>query len=714
MDDGQNSRPADSHSGRPPYPLASRRRVLAWTAAVAVAAGGAQLSLFPAWSVTAAPAPDCVPDSGEVTCTYEPHEGDQLFTVPAGVDRITVTALGAGGYGGSFGAKVTGTLGVRPGDILHVMVGGTGIRQSGGFNGGGPGVGPKGGGGGGATSLQACSGTDIQCTSSYGSADEPRLLVAGGGGGSGARASGTITVGGNASGASSDFVAAHGGAGGTFGIAGGGGGSGSTAAGGDGAADSGGGAGGVDSIAEGTFGGRGGAARSDTAGGGGGAGTAGGSGGGGGAASVGRGGQAQGPTLISYVNGGSGGLIPVSTPTFVTGGNGGFGTGGAGAQPPNTAASASATPTVSSSNGAGGGGGGYTGGGGGALGIASDAGGGGGGAGSSYVSPAVTDARAGTADDVTGSLTITYTTAPMLTPATVPPAMVGQQIPPTQLVSAQGGTPPYHYTVDGTLPPGLSVSEDTATLSGTPTAANPRGSDGYVFTVHLTDARGRTADQPFHLPVAPAGTTTTLSGSLNPPTAGRPVLLTATLTGAQHPTGTVTFTDSVYGTLCADVPLSGTAAACPSGILTAGSHSFTATYSGDLDNSSSSGTLDQRAAYGVGPFQPPISPSEVNRVKAGQSVPVKFVLLGNPGLGILNAAPTISSHPCAGGVPSTEVETASSADTGLVSLYDPATDTTTYTYVWKSPKNAAGCATFTLPLNDRPITTAPTIEFRYR
>lgn len=117
--------------------------------------------------------------------------GDHSYKVPAGVRRITVTAVGAGGgnctpgHGGK-GAAITATVRVSPGETLVVGVGGPGsgcnkVPASGGFRGGGTGGagntshGSPGAGGGGASFV--APGTSSRHFSQA-------LVVAGGGGGS--------------------------------------------------------------------------------------------------------------------------------------------------------------------------------------------------------------------------------------------------------------------------------------------------------------------------------------------------------------------------------------------------------------------------------------------------------------------------------------------------------------------------------------------------
>jgi len=92
--------------------------------------------------------------------------------------------------------------------------------------------------------------------------------------------------------------------------------------------------------------------------------------------------------------------------------------------------------------------------------------------------------------------------------------------------------------------------------------------------------------------------TTTLATSLTPSTLGTNVTFTATVT-ATSPTGPVTFKDgasSIAGCLAVALAGSGNVrtAKCSTASLTAGTHSITAVYAGDLTNSSStSGVLSQ-------------------------------------------------------------------------------------------------------------------------
>ena len=75
-------------------------------------------------------------DDGTNVHTFTHTGGPQSWTVPAGVSRIAVYLIGAGGGGarpsagdGGAGGFTSGTLGVVPGEVFDVIVGGGGVRQ---------------------------------------------------------------------------------------------------------------------------------------------------------------------------------------------------------------------------------------------------------------------------------------------------------------------------------------------------------------------------------------------------------------------------------------------------------------------------------------------------------------------------------------------------------------------------------------------------------
>lgn len=115
-------------------------------------------------------------------------------------------------------------------------------------------------------------------------------------------------------------------------------------------------------------------------------------------------------------------------------------------------------------------------------------------------------------------------------------------------------------------------------------------------------------------------------------------------------------------------------------------------------------------SYPFGGFRAPVDAAPVvNQVKAGSSVPVKFSLGGDRGLGVVTAgSPTVSLHPCDGSAATDAIEQTTTANQGLT--YDAPSDT--YTYVWKTSKSWSGqCGTFSLRLDDY---TAHTAQFSFK
>lgn len=152
-----------------------------------------------------------------VTQTFEYAGAPQTFTVPSGVTHIQVDAYGAagGGPGGGFssgglGGRATAEIGVTPGEVLQVNVGGAGGDGApmtlipGGFNGGGDAdcsnSGSGGGGaGGGASDIRRDANGD------GGYALSERLVVGGGGGGAGGAADSNGGSGGGTAGGAGGF-----------------------------------------------------------------------------------------------------------------------------------------------------------------------------------------------------------------------------------------------------------------------------------------------------------------------------------------------------------------------------------------------------------------------------------------------------------------------------------------------------------------------------
>ncbi|MGO9879185.1 MAG: hypothetical protein ACLPSM_07500 [Acidimicrobiales bacterium] len=246
--------------------------------------------------------------------TYSYTGGPQSFTVPPGVETVTIDALGAqggsdGGAGGLGGEGIT-NLAVTPGQVLQVDVGGAGGPGPGGsgWNGGGASGSSDAGGGGGASDLRTgtCAAT-LSCAFSTG-------VVVGGGGGGGSTGHLYNWSGGTGGGSAGGSGAVQAGSGGTQTGGGAGGGAGAFCAPSD--------VGSAGNAGEGGVGGPDDFANSCNGGGGGGGGYFGGGGGGDaqGEASSGGGGSGYGQMLLSGVQSGNGVVVISYEPTLCSAG----------------------------------------------------------------------------------------------------------------------------------------------------------------------------------------------------------------------------------------------------------------------------------------------------------------------------------------------------------------------------------------------------------
>ena len=127
--------------------------------------------------------------------------------------------------------------------------------------------------------------------------------------------------------------------------------------------------------------------------------------------------------------------------------------------------------------------------------------------------------------------------------------------------------------------------------------------------------------------------TVTATSSLNPSVFGTSITFSASLTAAlaDNATGTVQWMDGATP-IGSPVPVASAGASMPFSILTAGTHSITAVYGGDLDFSSSTSKalkqiVETPAPYGV------VSPTTLNfgQVQVGQTSSPLLVSLENTG-----------------------------------------------------------------------------------
>jgi hypothetical protein len=132
---------------------------------------------------------------------------------------------------------------------------------------------------------------------------------------------------------------------------------------------------------------------------------------------------------------------------------------------------------------------------------------------------------------------------------------------------------------------------------------------------------------------------------------------------------------------------------------TVGEHTFTVNAADEAGN-----TAEAVHHYYVhydfkGFFQPVDNLPTYNTVKAGSSVPAKFSLSGDQGLGIIASGyPASITVPCVAAAPTDAIEQTATAGGSSLS-YDSVADQ--YNYVWKTEKAWAGtCRQFVLKLDD--------------
>jgi DNA-binding beta-propeller fold protein YncE len=207
------------------------------------------------------------------------------------------------------------------------------------------------------------------------------------------------------------------------------------------------------------------------------------------------------------------------------------------------------------------------------------------------------------------SITIAAPTI-VVSPDTLPNGTVGSTY--SQELSASGGSGSYTYAVTGgTLPAGLSLNATTGALSGTPTAA---AVSTFVITATDTITTGSGApykgSQSFSVTVTQpsptrSSTTTAIISSVNPALVESSVKFTATVTAESGtPIGSVNFLDG--STLLGSGSLSGRVATLSTSSLKEGSHSITASYSGDSNfvastsSALSENVIDFRVGVGSG------------------------------------------------------------------------------------------------------------------
>jgi hypothetical protein len=195
---------------------------------------------------------------------------------------------------------------------------------------------------------------------------------------------------------------------------------------------------------------------------------------------------------------------------------------------------------------------------------------------------------------------------PSLTTTSLPQGTVGTTYSAT--LHATFGTTPYTWSIPtGSLPGGLGVDPTTGVISGNPTTAGT-----FAFTAEVTDANGLTATQPLSISVQ-APTTTTVTAMPSSAAAGTPVIYGVTVSSAGGtPSGSVAIATGST-TLCT-ATLSSGSGWCTSAGAPVGIDAITATYGGDSEFLTSSGTTS--VTITPAPYTP-LPPTRICDTRAG-------------------------------------------------------------------------------------------------
>jgi uncharacterized repeat protein (TIGR03803 family) len=197
------------------------------------------------------------------------------------------------------------------------------------------------------------------------------------------------------------------------------------------------------------------------------------------------------------------------------------------------------------------------------------------------------------------------------------PSNLGQSVTMTATVTAHDGSTPTGTVVFQAN--NVQIGSASLNNSGVAVlnyASLPAGTDSVVATYQGSTTLAPSTSNTVEQVVNPGVSTTTVTSTPNPSTAGQSVTITATVgpSGTPAPTGTVSFTsNSTAISGCTAVPLtSSLTALCTTSTLAVGTDAIVANYSGDDNFRPSSGTLTQIVNPVPTPIQfVPVTPCRV-------------------------------------------------------------------------------------------------------
>ena len=305
-----------------------------------------------------------------------------------------------------------------------------------------------------------------------------------------------------------------------------------------------------------------------------------------------------------------------------------------------------------------------------------------------FVFPVGTTLITYTATDAAGNSTTATQNVTVKESPAVPPTISAP--PDLSLTTGPGATSCGTFVGDATL--GSATANDncpgvTVVRTGVPAGNNFPVGDTFI-TYTATDKSGNTASATQKVTVTD-NTVPVLSCPSNV-TAYLPLNSTATSTAVTYPAATAT--DNCAGPI--DIAYSHASGS----VFPVGSTTVTVTAT-DANGNSSSCTFTVTVLYNfTGFFAPVDNLPTLNIVNAGRTIPVKFSLSGNKGLGIFapNSPYTIAIN-CDGTAPSNDVEETNTSNSGL--SYDSSADK--YQYNWQTEAGWAGtCRQLIIQLND--------------